>query len=217
MRFLTADYLFPLHIAPIKEGVLQLSDDGQVITIFNNRSEVPQKKLEVFEGILCPGFVNVHCHLELSHLLGKAEKGKGFLEFAGTIRKRDDFSEFEKQNAIDKAEQEMIANGIVAVGDICNTTDTLLQKQKGNLLYYNFIETFGVHENKIDIILCDTAGRLQNKVNLDGGALALGHPLGATALECALVGRSRAGTGPSPTPRRTDRSRCLARPTPPRP
>ena len=152
MRFLTADYLFSLHIAPIKEGVLQISDRGEVIAIFKNRNEVPQDKLEVFEGVLCPGFVNAHCHLELSHLLGNAEKGKGFLEFAGTIRKRDDFSAFEKQNAIEKAEQEMIANGIVAVGDICNTTDTLLQKQTGNIKYYNFIETFGVHENKIDAI-----------------------------------------------------------------
>jgi len=34
MRFLTADYLFPLYITPLKEGVLQISDDGQVITIF---------------------------------------------------------------------------------------------------------------------------------------------------------------------------------------
>jgi cytosine/adenosine deaminase-related metal-dependent hydrolase len=151
MRFLTADYLFPLYIAPLKEGVLQISDDGQIIAIFKNRNEVTQDKLEIFEGILCPGFVNAHCHLELSHLKGNAEKGKGFLEFAGTIRKRDDFSEFEKQNAIDKAEQEMIANGIVSVGDICNTTDSLLQKQKGNIQYYNFIETFGVDVNKLDV------------------------------------------------------------------
>ena len=49
MRFLTADYLFPLFIAPIKHGVLQISDNGEVIAVFENRSEVPQEKLEVFE------------------------------------------------------------------------------------------------------------------------------------------------------------------------
>ena len=64
-----------------------------------------------FEGILTPGFINAHCHLELSHLKETGEKGKGFLEFAGTIRKRDDFSAFEKQNAIEKAEQEMTPSG----------------------------------------------------------------------------------------------------------
>jgi len=152
MRFLTADYLFPLFIAPIKQGVLQISDKGEVLAIYKNRSEVPQDKLEIFEGILCPGFVNAHCHLELSHLLGKAEKGKGFLDFIGAIQQRDSYTAIEKQIAINKAEQQMIANGIVAVGDICNTTDTLLQKQKGNIQYYNFIEVFGVHENKIDAV-----------------------------------------------------------------
>jgi cytosine/adenosine deaminase-related metal-dependent hydrolase len=152
MRFLTADYLFPLYITPIKEGVLQISNNGQVIAIFKNRSEVPQDKLEVFEGLLCPGFVNAHCHLELSHLKGNAEKGKGFLEFSNIIRQRDNYSDTAKQQAIKKAEQEMIANGIVGVGDICNTSDTIEQKQKENLKYYNFIETFGVDVNKLYVV-----------------------------------------------------------------
>ena len=152
MRFLTADYLFPLYIAPIKEGVLQISDDGQVIAIFKNRIEVPEDKLDIFEGILCPGFVNAHCHLELSHLKGNAEKGKGFLEFSNIIRQRDNYSDTAKQLGIVRAEQEMINNGIVAVGDICNTSDTIEQKQKENLKYYNFIETFGVDVNKLDVV-----------------------------------------------------------------
>ena len=76
MRFLTADYLFPLHIAPIKKGVLKISEKGEVVRIFENREVAPQSKLEIFKGILCPGFVNAHCHLELSHLLGKTKKGK---------------------------------------------------------------------------------------------------------------------------------------------
>ena len=155
MRFLTADYLFPLYIAPIKQGVLQISDNKEVIAVFENRSEVPQEKLEIFDGILCPGFVNAHCHLELSHLLGKAEKGKGFLDFIGAIQQRDSYTAIEKQIAINKAEQQMITNGIVAVGDICNTTDTLSQKQQGNLQYYNFIEVFGVKDDLENQIISD--------------------------------------------------------------
>ena len=150
MRFLTADYLFPLHKAPIKEGVLQISDKGEVIALFENRDEITQHKLEVFDGIICPGFVNTHCHLELSHLLGITEKGKGFLDFVAKVQQRNNFTKEEIQIAIENAEQQMIANGIVGVGDICNTTDTLLQKRKGNLQYYNFIETFQVHNDKID-------------------------------------------------------------------
>ena len=63
--------------------------------------------------------------------------------------------EKEIQEAIERAEMQMIINGIVAVGDICNTTDTLLQKQKANLYYYNFIETFQVHEDMIEQTIKD--------------------------------------------------------------
>ena len=45
MRFLTADYLFPLHITPIKEGVLQISNEGEVIAIHKKRNKVPLNKL----------------------------------------------------------------------------------------------------------------------------------------------------------------------------
>jgi cytosine/adenosine deaminase-related metal-dependent hydrolase len=46
------------------------------------------------------------------------------------------------QEAIVLAEAEMMANGIVAVGDISNTLDTLSQKAKHNLAYYSFVELY---------------------------------------------------------------------------
>jgi len=167
MRFLTADYLYPLHIAPIKEGVLKISDNGEIIAIFENREEVQPEQLEIFEGILCPGFINAHCHLELSHLIGVVEKEKGFLDFVAKVQQRNEFPKEKILEAIEKEEQQMIANGIVAVGDICNTTDTLLQKQKGNLQYYNFIETFGVYKDKIDTVFTQ-AMKLRNEFRTAG-------------------------------------------------
>ena len=153
MRFLTADYLYPLHTKPLKEGVLQISDKGEIVAIFEARKHVPKEKLEFFEGILCPGFVNAHCHLELSHLKGMAKKGKGLLDFIGTVQIRNNFDKKDVLVGIECAEEKMIANGIVGVGDICNTSDTLFQKQKGNLQYYSFIEVFGVQDEKVNQII----------------------------------------------------------------
>jgi cytosine/adenosine deaminase-related metal-dependent hydrolase len=45
---------------------------------------------------------------------------------------------------IDKAEQSMWEEGISAVGDICNTTDTLVKKQQDRMFYHSFIECMGV-------------------------------------------------------------------------
>ena len=87
MRFLTADYLFPLNADPIKKGVLQISNIGEVIRVFRNREMIPIDKLEFFDGILCPGFINAHCHLELSHLKGLFAKKKGFFRLFKHNRK----------------------------------------------------------------------------------------------------------------------------------
>ena len=150
MRFLSADWIFPLHIPPIKNGVIQVSETGKIINIFHNRDQVNITLLEIYDGILCPGFVNAHCHLELSHLFGLADKKKGLINFIEVIRSRNSFTKKQIYESIEFDEQNMINNGIVAVGDICNTTDTIFQKQKNKIKYYNFIEVFQLDEKKIN-------------------------------------------------------------------
>lgn len=101
--------------------------------------------VEAHAGLLCPGFVNCHCHLELSHLRGVIPEGTGLVDFlAMVIGRRVGSADLE---GIAAAEQEMIENGIVAVGDICNTAFTLEQKRRGRLVYRNYIETMGFIES----------------------------------------------------------------------
>ena len=167
MRFITADYLFPLYRPPIKEGVLQVSENGEIMNIYNKRLDVPQEKIEFFEGVLVPGFVNTHCHLELSHLQGLTKKGIGMLNFIRTIKKRTEFSKEKIQESIKNADEEMKKNGIVAVGDICNTTDTIHQKKLNNLVYYNFIETFSLRKDE-DFKNIQLAKRIRHSFRSEG-------------------------------------------------
>ena len=99
--------------------------------------------IESFEGILSPGFINCHCHLELSHMKGRIPEKTGLVDFVFKVVTERHYLEEEIVKAIAEAEDEMIRNGIVAVGDICNNASTLPQKQKGALRYYNFIEASG--------------------------------------------------------------------------
>jgi cytosine/adenosine deaminase-related metal-dependent hydrolase len=98
--------------------------------------------IQHFEGILCPGFVNAHCHLELSHMKGMIPAHTGLQEFVKQIVALRQVEPDAIQEAIILAEAEMMANGIVAVGDISNTLDTLTQKAKHNLAYYSFVELY---------------------------------------------------------------------------
>ena len=85
MRYLSADIIYPLHRAPIKKGVLVL-DDGVVVDLLESIEGL--ENLEIFEGFLCPGFVNTHCHLELSHMLGKLPEQTGLPEFIAQVPKQ---------------------------------------------------------------------------------------------------------------------------------
>ncbi len=110
------------------EGIVGIEDAGADI--------------QSFEGILTPGFVNAHCHLELSHMKDMIPAHTGLQEFVKQIVSLRQIDAEKIQDAIVAAENEMYANGIVAVGDISNTLDTLAQKAKHHLAYYTFVELY---------------------------------------------------------------------------
>lgn len=133
----------------IFNGKQFLADDAVIIT--NNSGtiiDIVSKKeagsnVQHFKGILAPGFINAHCHLELSHMKGLIPEHTGLPDFILSIVNQRHFPEDKILAEIANAEAEMIANGIVAVGDISNNALTLKQKQKNKLTYYNFIEVSG--------------------------------------------------------------------------
>lgn len=94
-------------------------------------------------GVLAPGLINCHCHLELSHMKGLIPEHTGLVDFVFKVVTQRHFPDEEIANAIHNGEEEMRNNGIVAVGDICNNASTFLQKQNGHISYYNFIEASG--------------------------------------------------------------------------
>ena len=116
--------------------------------------------VEPLQGILCPGMVNAHCHIELSHLKGEIPQGTGLIEFVKqVISKREtphspDLSQaayhelceqalHQKLRAMTGAVEELYQSGTVAVGDICNTADSLELKRHSPLYWHNFIEVSG--------------------------------------------------------------------------
>lgn len=145
MQQISADYIFTINTAPIKNGVVILDGAGLVLEVLNPIiDEINWQNVKKYKGIICPGFVNTHCHLELSFLNGRISENSqlhGFIQ--EIISLREQFSERERLDAIQKAEQEMITNGIVAVGDISNGNSTFKLKQQNNLFYHTFIEVFG--------------------------------------------------------------------------
>ncbi|HIA36974.1 MAG TPA: amidohydrolase [Flavobacteriales bacterium] len=146
MKKFSANWIFDGVSPPMENGILLLSDSGEVLDLSVDDGQFEEVKHH--EGIIVPGFVNTHCHLELSHLKGLLPQGKGLIDFIEPIisLRKNDLPHI--ASAISKAEEEMVNNGIVAVGDICNKADSFELKSSENLKYHNFIEVISLDPSK---------------------------------------------------------------------
>ncbi|RYY36665.1 MAG: amidohydrolase [Sphingobacteriaceae bacterium] len=145
MKHFRADYVFPVYADPIKNGIVSVDDDGKIVAISDDPSTIHSNEIQQLSGVLCPGFVNTHCHLELSHLKDKIKAGDGLVDFIKailTIRKEAQYNDEQVTEAARLADQQMYDNGIVAVGDIANTDITVDIKKNSKLYYHTFVETF---------------------------------------------------------------------------
>ena len=136
----------------LRNGVLVLNDEGVTIDV------VPEYKIdftdyEVFDGYLVPGFVNAHCHLELSHLRNKIDTHTGLVDFVIAVQQYRNTDISEVESAMRMAENEMIENGIVAVGDISNTSHSFNIKLEKNIYYHTFLEALGFTSARAEAVI----------------------------------------------------------------
>jgi len=136
-----ADNLFDGTTLLDHHHVLISNEDGVIEEIVDRRDAGDD--VRVLQGILSPGLINCHCHLELSHMKGLIPERTGLIDFVFKVVTQRHFATEEILEAVNNAEAEMLANGIVAVGDICNTPYTVDQKKQHRLAYYNFVEVSG--------------------------------------------------------------------------
>jgi cytosine/adenosine deaminase-related metal-dependent hydrolase len=149
MKSFRADYVFPINADPIKNGVVTVDDYGKIISV--NSYALPNTEVEQINGAICPGFVNSHCHLELSHLHGQTQQGTGLVDFIAAVQKLRAGDEAVVVEATLKADQQMYDNGIIAVGDISNSTNSVAAKKASKLYYHTFVEIFSFLPERAEI------------------------------------------------------------------
>ena len=147
-RKFKADQLFDGYRLHDPGPVLIADEEGVIIEIVNQADAGGE--IENFKGILSPGLINCHCHLELSHLKNVIPPHTGLIDFLCSVVTKRGFDPLIIQEEIVKAEKEMYNNGIVSVGDIGNTADTANTKSKSKIYWQNFVEVLGFTDEKAD-------------------------------------------------------------------
>ncbi|MEO5581929.1 MAG: amidohydrolase family protein [Saprospiraceae bacterium] len=126
----------------LKDHVISTTPEGTILSILPLANYPDKGDMRSFEGIIVPGFINAHCHLELSHMKAMIPTGTGLVEFIRQIVTRRNSNPERIAPAIHAADHEMYTQGIVAVGDISNGSDAFETKHHSKLLYHTFVEAF---------------------------------------------------------------------------
>jgi len=163
MKIFRADYVFPVNADPIRNGVVVVTDDGKIISVTEDiPPDYANIPIEQLSGAICPGFINTHCHVELSHLKDKINTGEGLISFIQNVQLHRNSTPQEIEDAALAGDKAMYDNGIVAVGDISNSDVTIALKSKSKLYYHTFVETFGFVPQKAEEVF-NKALELLNK------------------------------------------------------
>ena len=130
----------------IKYPIVWFDGNGVITRIEENVENIDsQEGVEFYNGILIPGTVNCHCHLEYSYVKGMIPRNGGLPEFIRTIidiKRNASISEKEKTDAAQVWDAMMYNDGIVAVADHNNNDYVYSVKKKSRIYYHNLVEIF---------------------------------------------------------------------------
>lgn len=167
VKRITASYIYTLDARePIRNGFVEYDDtDGTILNVGECASD------EVVQDCaLVPGFVNSHCHVELSHLHGKFVKGTGMAGFIDQINALRDWAGNDvKTKLVQQWMDKMWKDGVSAMADISNDESSFPVKKTHAMYTRTFLEVFGSEPEMCDGVMKDVAQlqRIADEAGID--------------------------------------------------
>ena len=151
MKRITAEYIYTLESEPIRNGFVEYDEDGTIIAV--GKCEADE---DIMPGAIVPGFVNAHCHVELSHLHKKFRKGTGMAGFIDQINELRDWAGREvKQQLVQEWMDKMWNDGVSAMADISNDDSSFDVKKSHDMYTRTFLEVFGSEPEMCEGVMKD--------------------------------------------------------------
>lgn len=150
MKRISAKYVYTLdRNEPLVNAYVEVDENGTICSV-GQCDEGEQ----LLDGALVPGFVNAHCHLELSHLHGKFRKGTGMAGFIDQINAlRDWASDDVKTELVRKWMDKLWRDGVSAIADISNDASSFPVKKESEIYTRTFLEVFGTEPQDCESVM----------------------------------------------------------------
>ena len=155
MKRIAAEYVYTLEsFEPVRNGYVEYDEcSGEILG--TGVCDDPESE-EVIEGAIVPGFVNAHCHVELSHLHGKFYKGSGMAGFIDQINDLRDWAGQElKSRLVQEWMDKMWNDGVSAMADISNDDASFDVKASHKMYTRTFLEVFGSEPEMCEGVMTD--------------------------------------------------------------
>lgn len=149
MRRYRADWVWT-PAGPLRDGEVAVADDGRIFAV----GPASGAAAEAVGGLLMPGLVNAHTHLELSDLRGKVPGGQGLSSWAQALVAR---RRAPQDEAIRQALDEARAVGTAALIDVTNSGAALPLLAEAPLHGVSQLELIGIEEDRCSQALSQAA------------------------------------------------------------
>ncbi|MBQ9184264.1 MAG: amidohydrolase family protein [Bacteroidales bacterium] len=192
MKRIYSKFLYTLEggISPLSPGFVDYDQEDGRIVDFGYADDIPEDA-EVLDGAVVPGFVNTHCHVELSYMKGLFRRGTGMAGFIDQINELRDVAPLEERLCdISREMDQMWRNGVSAMADISNCDDSFAAKAASPMYTRTFLEVFGTEPEDCDAVMSGVR-RLQEKA-LECGLDAAPTPHACYTMSPELVQASSA-------------------------
>lgn len=166
MQLFRSAWLLPITSPPIRDGLVAVSG-GEVVWVGRERDPGrPSGPLrDLGDGVLLPGLVNAHCHLELSHLAGALPAARrGFVPWVEAIvSSRGRHTDAEVMAAAGAAIAGLESSGTAALGDVSNTLAHLDRLAASRLSAVVFLELLAWDPARADATLAWGEGLVRRR------------------------------------------------------
>ncbi|HVH44660.1 MAG TPA: amidohydrolase family protein [Labilithrix sp.] len=125
VRLFHADHVLPGDRPAIADGAVVVDGSGRIVDVGPAADVRPRHAGPVVErvrGIVFPGLINAHTHVELSSMRGKVPGGSGFVPWVDRlVTTRSETLADEEAEAAELGVEELVKAGTVAAGDVTNS------------------------------------------------------------------------------------------------